>query len=131
MGVPGNYVPAHAPLIATPANGGSPSDPMYAFYETNNVWVPLKNGTLQRVAYNDNLHPWRNQFVAGTPAYALNASLFKSIRIHESMFLRFNADFFNVLNMAGMPLPGADGIVQMRNSAYEPRQLQLTARLSW
>ncbi|MCL4850086.1 MAG: carboxypeptidase regulatory-like domain-containing protein [Bryobacteraceae bacterium] len=131
MGVPGNYVPAHAPLIATPANGGSPSDPMYAFYETNNVWVPLKNGTLQRVAYNDNLHPWRNQFVAGTPAYALNASLFKSIRIRESMFLRFNADFFNVLNMAGMPLPGADGIVQMRNSAYEPRQLQLTVRLSW
>ena len=131
MGVPSEYTPSNRPLIPTPANGGSPSDPLYSFYETNTVWLPMKNGTLQRIAYNDNLSPWRNQSMLGPMTYLLNASLFKSVRIRESVFLRFNVDFFNALNLAGIPQPGADGIIQMRNSANVPRQLQLTGRLTW
>jgi hypothetical protein len=53
------------------------------------------------------------------------------IRINERAFVRFNADVFNVLNLAGTPQPGSDGIIQMRNSAYSPRILQLTLRVTW
>lgn len=131
MGVPENYVPSNQPLIPTPKNGGSAADPMFPYYESNTVWVPLKNGTLQRVVYDNGLNPWRQQFVLGPVTYLLNASAFKTIRINERAFVRFNADFFNVLNLAGTPQPGSDGIIQMRNSSNPPRQLQLTMRLTW
>ena len=52
-------------------------------------------------------------------------------RITERVNLRFNADFFNVLNYPGLVQPGADGIASQRNSANSPRNLQLTLRLTW
>ena len=69
MGVPANYKPAAAPLIpwgqtALPANAPAGTN-VSSFWDTNNVWLPLNNGTVQRVAYNDNLHPWRNQYMNG------------------------------------------------------------------
>ena len=131
MGVPANYVPATRPVIPIPADGGSRSDPLFAYYDTNTVWVQLKDGSLQRVAFDTGLHPWRNQYVAGPWIWSLDASLFKSIPIRESVALRFNADFFNVLNMPGTPMPGADGLISLRYSAQAPRQLQLTLRLTW
>ena len=132
MGVPSNYRPSHQPLIPIPANGGSPSDPNYAYYESNTVFVPLKNGTLQRTTLDTNLHPWRNQFLPGPRGWGLDASLFKAIRIKEQMSLRFNADFFNVLNMPGLNMPDAStGILSLQNSAQSARQLQLTLRLAW
>jgi hypothetical protein len=130
-GVPTDYKPAQPPLIPIPANGGSTSDPLCRYYDTNNVWVPLENGATAVVAYNDRLNPWRNQYIPGPLGYALNASAFKTVPVTERASLRINADFFNVLNMAGMPQPGTDGIVQMRNSVNTPRQLQLTIRLTW
>jgi hypothetical protein len=64
--------------------------------------------------------------------YGLDASLFKSTRITERVVLRFNADFFNVLNMPGLVEPDpSSGIASLRTSANSPRQLQLTLRLSW
>ena len=48
----------------------------------------------------------------------MDASLFRSIPIRESVVMRFKAGFFNVLNMPGI-LPGG------------ARQLQLTLRLTW
>jgi hypothetical protein len=46
--------------------------------------------------------------------------------------LRFNADFFNVLNMPGLNQPdSSSGILSLQNSANEARQLQLTLRLTW
>ena len=131
MGVPSNYVPANRPVIPIPANGGNASDPLFAYYDSNNVWVPMKNGTTQRVAIDTGLHPWRNQYIGGPWIWGMDASLFKSIPIRESVVMRFNADFFNVLNMPGMPMPGGDGILSMRNSAQGARQLQLTLRLTW
>jgi len=84
MGVPSNYKPAHMPLIPIPANGGSPSDPMYAYYESNTVWVKLKDGTLQRTSFDTNLNPWRNQFLSGLYNWDQSASLFKVIPVKES-----------------------------------------------
>ncbi len=132
MGVPANYRPASRPVHPTPANGGSPSDPNFQFYETNTVFVPLKDGSLQRVSLDTNLHPWRNQFLSGPRSFGLDASLFKNIAITERFTLRFNADFFNVLNIPGLNQPDSGtGIVSLRNSSNAPRQLQLTLRLTW
>lgn len=132
MGVPANYRPSSRPVHPTPANGGSPSDPSFQFYETNTVFVRLKDGSLQRTSLDTNLHPWRNQFLSGPRSWGLDASLFKNIPINERFTLRFNADFFNVLNMPGLNQPDSgSGIVSLRDSANSPRQLQLTLRLTW
>ena len=115
-----------------PADGGNPTDPNYQYIGTNTVFVPLKNGTLQPVEYDTGLHPWRNQFQQGPMIWSMDASLFKVFPITERVRLRFNADFFNVLNMPGMPMPGSSsGLISMRNSVNAPRQLQLTLRLLW
>jgi hypothetical protein len=132
MGVPDSYRPASQPVIPMPRDGGSPSDPLYAFYDTNTVWVPLQNGSVQRIAMDTGLHPWRNQLGVGPRSWGLDASLFKAIRITESVSARFNADFFNVLNMPGIPQPDSGtGVVSLQNSAQEARQLQLTLRVTW
>ena len=36
----------------------TPSDPLYAYYESNTVWVRLKDGTLQRTSLDANLNPY-------------------------------------------------------------------------
>jgi hypothetical protein len=132
MGVPANYHPASQPVIPTPVNGGSSSDPNFAFYETNTVFVRLQNGTTQRTTLDTNLHPWRNQVLPGPASWGLDASLFKNIPINERFTLRFNADLFNVLNMPGLNQPNpVSGIVSLQDSANEARQLQLTLRLTW
>ena len=132
MGVPPNYQASHKPLIPIPADGGSRSDPNFPYYDTDQVFVTLNNGTTQRVEIDDNLHPWRNQFLPGPRSWGLDASLFKRVKINERFGVRFNADFFNVLNMPGMPQPDVSaGIVSLRNSAQAARQLQLTLRLMW
>ncbi|MGH9661930.1 MAG: hypothetical protein ACRD96_25505, partial [Bryobacteraceae bacterium] len=132
MGVPENYRPAHGPIIPIPKDGGSQSDPLFAFYDSNTVFLTLKNGTQQRVGMDTALHPWRNQFMPGPWSFGLDASLFKSVAITERWQLRFNIDFFNVLNNPGLVQPNAtNGILSLQNSANAPRQLQLTARLSW
>jgi hypothetical protein len=105
---------------------------MTGFWDGNTVWVPLKDGTLQRVSYDNGLNPLRNQFVPGPRSWGLDASLFKAIRITERFNLRFNADFFNVLNMPGISQPSSGtGILSLQYSNHDPRQLQLTLRLSW
>lgn len=132
MGVPANYKPSHKPLIPIPADGGSPSDPNYAYYDSNNVWITLKNGTTQRVAMDTNLHPWRNQYAFGPLSWGLDASIFKRIKIDERFSLRLNADFFNVLNNPGLTQPNnSTGILSLRNSSKAARELQLTLRLLW
>ena len=132
MGVPANYTPAHQPLIPTPAGGGSPSDPNYAFYDTNTVWVTIKDGSVQRTTLDTNLNPWRNQFVPGIRSWGLDTSLFKSVRINDRFNVRINGDFFNVLNMPGLGQPNSStGVILTQNSANNPRVLQLTLRLQW
>src|SRR4029077_14613349 len=61
-----------------------------SFWDTNNVWIPLNNGTVQRVTYNNNLNPWRNQYVPLPWQWFQDASAFKFIAITEKVNLRFN-----------------------------------------
>jgi hypothetical protein len=132
MGVPDNYKPFQTPLIPTPKDGGSTSDPNFPYYESNTIFVPLKNGTLQRTTLDTNLHPMRNQYVLAPMVWSMNASAFKSIRLREQMFLRFNIDFFNVFNMPGTrTVDSTTGIILNQLSQNSPRVLQLTGRLSW
>ncbi|HWQ52066.1 MAG TPA: carboxypeptidase regulatory-like domain-containing protein [Bryobacteraceae bacterium] len=132
MGVPSTYKPIGTPLWPTPANGGSPSDPMFPFYETNTVYVPLKDGSLQRTTLGGFVDPMINQYKLGPMLWNMSASAFKSVKLTEQVILRFNADFLqNVFNMPGQTLPGGDGVATTRSSANSPRVLQLTLRLSW
>jgi hypothetical protein len=135
-GIPSNYKPAQTPLIpwgstAMPAN--APAGTVVSqFWDTNTVWVRLKNGTVVRTAYDTGYHPWQNQYLPGPRQWGLDASLFKLVSLTERFRLRFNADFFNVLNHPGNPnAVGSDGILNTQNSGQAPRTLQLTLRLSW
>ena len=136
MGVPANYKPAVQPLIpwgstSLPANAPANTN-IASFWDTNNVWIPLNNGTVQRAIFNDGLHPWRNQFLPGVRQWFQDASLFKLVPLTERVVLRFNADFFNVLNNPNNPLDIAgSGILSTRNSGTLPRMTQLTLRLIW
>ena len=132
MGVPDTYVPFQAPILPTPRNGGIASDPNFAFYESNTVFVPLKDGTTQRTTYDTGLHPLQNQFALAPMIWNMAASAFKSVRLTERTYLRVNADFLNnVFNMPGTQVPGGDGVILNRTSANSPRVLQLTMRLTW
>lgn len=136
MGVPAGYKSAGQPLIpagttALPANA-PPGTNIVSFWDTNTVWIPLKNGAIQRTTYDNGLHPWRSQYFPGVRQWGLDASLFKRIPITERLSLRFNADFFNVLNCPGNPNSiGGDGVLTTRTSGQNSRELQLTLRLTW
>ncbi len=118
MGVPAEYKPS--------------SQPINTSNDTNLVDIKLNNGSTVRVAVNDPIHPRRNLIALGPMTINLDASLFKRVRITERYSLRFNADFFNVMNNPGLPQPAADtGVLITRNSANGPRALQLTLRLLW
>jgi hypothetical protein len=132
-GMPSTYKPYGTPLLPTPADGGSPSDPMYPYYETNTVWVPLKDGTYQRTTLGGYVDPLQQQFVLGPMLWNMSASAFKTVKLTERALLRINADFLNnVFNMPGQTLPsGGTGIATTQGSANSPRVLQLTVRLTF
>ena len=126
MGVPANYVPLETPLYPTPASGGSNAN-----YETNNVFITLKNGSVVQTALNTNLNPYRNQYFLGPFSYSQSASLFKAFSITERARLRFEMDAFNVFNAQGLNQPATYGISSLQTSAKAARQIQLTLRLFW
>jgi hypothetical protein len=136
MGVPADYKPAVAPFIpwgttTIPANAPANTN-MSQFWDTNNVWLPLNNNTVQRLNFNDNLVPWRNQYMRAPNQWFLDASLFKFTSITEKVALRLNIDFFNVLNNPNNPIAVAsDGILTTRNSGSPARVVQLTARIQF
>ena len=138
MGVPENYKPAVAPLIPWGSTALPPNAPsntvLSQFWDTNNVWVPLNNGTVQRVTYNDGLVPWRNQYIRAPNQWFMDASLFKFTNITEKVSLRLNIDVFNVFNNPNNPIALSstnDGILTTRNSGSPARVMQLTIRLSF
>jgi hypothetical protein len=134
-GIPSNYQPAELPLIpygTTKVPANAPADiNMSQYWDSNNVWIRLNNGNVVRTGYNDNYNPWQNQVRPGPWAFGLDASLFKSFPLTEDVNLRFNADFFSVLNNPGMSTPGGNGIISLQNSSNSPRMLQLSLRLTW
>jgi hypothetical protein len=136
MGVPADYKAAVTPLIpwgstTLPANAPA-NTTISSYWDTNNVWVPLKNGTVQRVSYSTNLHPWRNQYMPSILQWSQDASLFRNIPVSERFKLRFSADFFNVFNHPGNANSvGGDGFINTRDSGQAPRTMQLSLRLDW
>jgi hypothetical protein len=134
-GVPADYKPAAMPLLpygATSAPNAPAGTNFSSFYDTNTVWVPLSNGTVQRTTYNNNLNPWRNQYLPGPNQWFLDASLFKTFKIREKVRLRMNIDFFNVLNNPNNPITvTADGLLSVRNSGSPARVTQLSGHLNW
>jgi hypothetical protein len=148
-GIPSNYTPAVTPLIPYGTTALPPNAPantnVSQYWDTNTVWVPLKNGTVVQTSENTNYNPWQNQFFPGPWTFGLNASLFKVFKMSERVSLRFNADFFQVLNNPGLPQPGqtycanslqtcpsgSTGILYKNLSANSPRDLQLALRLTW
>jgi hypothetical protein len=134
-GIPSNYTPSNVPLIpygatALPANAPANTN-ISSYWETQTVWVPLKDGSVVRTTMNTSLPWWMNQYVPAPWAFNLSASLFKAFSLTERAKLRFNADFFQVLNNPGLPPPGSNGILSTQNSNNSPRDLQLTLRLTW
>lgn len=125
-GLPADYVPYQTPINNTI---GQPN------YGTNNVNVRLANGNNLLTAYNPGpigANPfWKTNFL-GPFNYTTDMSLFKVFNITERWKLRFNIDAFNALNIQGNVNPGAgDGIQQFINSYWTPRQIQVSARLTF
>ncbi len=139
MGVPESYRPAGQPLNPWPANP-DPADPMYELYGTNDVTVTLNDGSRIRTAYNDNLHPWRNQYFSSVRQWSMDAQLSKRIPITEQVALQIKVDAFNVFNAPNNFFRGcatcSDGSFSTLSSApgyanFYPREIQLGARLTW
>ena len=134
-GIPSNYQPAVSPLIVygqTTAPNAPAGTNMVGFYNSNTVWVPLKDGTVQRTTWSG-LAPLRQQYFPGIWQWGLDASAFKNITFRERLRFRLQADFFNVLNHPGNPnsFIGSTGILNVQSSGNSPRTLQLSGRLSW
>jgi len=127
---------AGTPLIpagatALPANAPAGTD-IRSYWDSNTVWIPLSNGTVQRTTFDDGLHPWRNQYLPGVLQWGMDASLFKFVNLTERVVLRFNIDMFNIFNHPNNQNSiGGDGMLSVRNSGSGARTTQLSLRLQW
>lgn len=70
-------------------------------------------------------------FVNGPINYTVDLSAFKVFSITEKANLRFNVDAFNALNVQGWNNPGTNGLETRLTSHNPPRQIQITARLTF
>ena len=125
-GLSSSYTPYQTPINNTP---GAPN------YGTNNVQVPLKNGTSVLTAYSPGPagpNPFWKTTILGPFNYIADLSLYKVFSFSESVKLRLNVDAFNALNIQGRLNPNTtDGIQQLTTSYWTPRQIQLSVRLSF
>ncbi len=131
-GLPANLKPAVTPLVPYGTPGAATGD-----YDTNNVYIRLTNGTLQQVAYNTGLNPFRNQYRLGPFNWDQDASIRKTVRFTESgrISLRIAVDMFNVFNRQGLNAPGTNGITDRNTSfgayGFQPRTMQGSFRLEF
>jgi hypothetical protein len=104
-----------------------------SFWDTNTVWIPLKDGTAQRTTYSPGIHPFQNQYFPGVATWGLDAGLVKNFRITERANLRFNIDAFNVLNHPGTPnsISSGSGVLSTFGAANSGREVQFSLRLAW
>jgi hypothetical protein len=159
--LPPGWAPYEQPMDVTcsaPANGKAVTDKYFGENEVAMSGVTgQKSGTVIGygiVPSNNNngasegaidvTNPYSHTILDGPMNWTVNASLFKVFPIHESMSLRFNVDAFNLFNNQGLgssssnPNPNStDGTFCYSaggvgcSSLNTPRQLQLTARLSF
>jgi hypothetical protein len=133
-GVPANYKPAVTYLIpwgaGLPANAPAGADPQ-DYWNSNTTWVTLNDGSVRQTSWAG-LIPLQNQYRPSVLQWSLDASLFKTIPITEQVRLRFQADFFNVLNHPGSPNSvSSAGFLSEQNSGNAARTIQLSLRLNW
>lgn len=135
IGLPSNYTPAFQPIIPIPADGGSKTDPLYSYYDTNTVWVKLNNGSTIATTYNPGptgVNPYSKTYLMGPFNWIADGSLYKAFRLGHEMKLRVDADAFNLFNNQGTNNPdNTTGIISTQTSKNTARQLQLSARLTW
>lgn len=125
-GIPSSYAPYLAPINNTP---GTPN------FGNNNVTITLKNGSPVTVGYSPGpagANPFSQTMLQGPKNFQTDLSLYKVFALSERVKLRINVDAFNGFNIQGRVNPNAsDGIESLQTSYWTPRQVQLTARLSF
>lgn len=126
--------PRSTPYPANYRSLSAKTDPLYGYYGTNTVFIPLKEGTQQQVAYGA-LNPFINQPVLSTNLWNVDASLFKSFKIKERLTLRPQFGFFNVFNVAGnsaSPIDNTGVALQTTNANPSgPRVMQTSLSMTW
>ena len=127
-GLPADYVPEQTPIDNTPGS---------AYYGDNEVQLsaPGLGSSPISVVYDNG--PAASNYLAksafnGPINYTVDISIFKVFPIKDSVNLRINVDAFNAFNVQGWnnPDPGS-GVETSLSSHNTPRQIQLTARLTF
>jgi hypothetical protein len=134
-GLPANYKPAFQPLIpygATSAPNAPAGTDFSNYYNSNTVWVPLNDGTVQRTTWAG-FNPLWHEYLPTDWQWDQDASLVKNIPFKEHYNFRLQCDFFNVFNHPGNPnsFYGVTGVLNTQTSGISPRVLQLVGRFSW
>lgn len=126
QGLPADYKPYLAPINNTPGTTN---------FGNNNVLVPLKNGNSVLTGYSpgpSGVNPYSMTVLQGPKNFQTDMSIYKIFDLSERWKLRLNIDAFNAFNIQGLQNPNtSDGVQTFQNSYWTPRQIQLTARLSF
>lgn len=121
-GLPSDYVPFQTPINTTTGTNYAPP-------------ITLANGSVvSNVTYSPgpSVNPYSKTFIHGPFNYNADLSLFKVFPITERVSFRVNVDAFNAFNIQGHNNPNTtDGTEAFTSSYWTPRQLQLTARLTF
>jgi hypothetical protein len=121
-GLPSDYAPYQSPIDTVTGTNYAPP-------------IKLQNGqVVSNVTYapGPSVNPFTKTFIHGPFNYNADISLFKVFPIKESVSLRVNVDAFNALNIQGYNNPNTtDGTQSFTSSYWTPRQLQLSARLTF
>jgi len=143
-GLPTDYKPYQTPIDTTCDASGRDK-----YYGKNEVNVTLLNGKKSAITYQpyptsdtsvstEGANPFSHAVLAGPMNYNVDLSLFKVFPITERVKLRVNVDAFNAFNIQGNENPSSsDGTEKIEpggigaSSYNDPRQIQLTARLTF
>ena len=134
-GIPSGYKPAFQPLVpygATSAPNMPAGTTLSNYWNSNTVWVPIEDGTVQRTTWSG-FTPFWHQYLPTDWQWDQDASLIKNVPFKEHYNFRLECDFFNVFNHPGNPnsFVGATGVLNTQTSGETPRVLQLVGRFSW
>ncbi|HEY1948446.1 MAG TPA: carboxypeptidase-like regulatory domain-containing protein [Bryobacteraceae bacterium] len=131
-GIPTNYAAYLAPINNVPGA---------ANFGNNNVTVQLKNGKGVVTAYapgpgsttvSAGANPFSQMVLPGPFNYNADISLYKVFTLTERVRLRVNVDAFNAFNIQGYVNPNTtDGTESLQTSYWTPRQIQLSARITF
>jgi hypothetical protein len=139
-GLPANYTPYSAPINNVPGT---------ANFGNNNVTVTLKNGKQVVTGYSPapssspssastpttvtaGANPFSQTVLLGPYNFNADISLYKVFSFTERVKLRVNVDAFNAFNIQGRVNPNtSDGTESLQTSYWTPRQIQLSARITF